>query len=234
MVGTRRPVRSTADTPAPVDLIAGEDFTDQGSTNLPNLMRTLVPSYNVSRQPINDEATITRPANLRGLGPDQTLVFVNGKRRHRAATIILLGKRHLRRVAGSGHRAHSGGRAQARRGASRHGLAQYGSDAIAGVINFVLKDGRRRRRGNPVGQTYEGDGTEHRFAGNVGVPLSETGFANLSAQFASSEPTARSRQRPDAQMLIDNGNSHVRQPYAQSGARRMFRKITRFSSQYRN
>ena len=74
MVGSRRPIRSAADTPSPVDLIEGEDFTDQGTTNLPDLMRALVPSYNVNTQPISDGATFIRPANLRGLAPDQTLV----------------------------------------------------------------------------------------------------------------------------------------------------------------
>lgn len=216
VVGTRRPVRSTADTPAPIDLIGGEDFADQGATDLPNLMRTLVPSYNVNRQPISDEATIVRPANLRGLSPDQTLVFVNGKRRHRAAVITFLG----------------GGVADGSQGPDIGVIpaialkrvevlrdtasAQYGSDAIAGVINFVLKD---RPDGGVVetqwGRTYEGDGDEYRIAGNVGIPISETGFANLSAQWRGAEPTVRSVQRADAAALIAGGNTYVRQPYAQ-------------------
>ena len=216
VVGTRRPVRSTADTPAPIDLVGGEDFTDQGATDLPDLMRTLVPSYNVNRQPISDEATIVRPANLRGLSPDQTLVFVNGKRRHRAAVISFLG----------------GGVADGSQGPDIGVIpaialkrvevlrdtasAQYGSDAIAGVINFVLKD---RPDGGVVetqwGRTYSGDGDEYRIAGNVGIPISETGFANLSAQWRDAEPTVRSVQRADAAALIAGGNTYVRQPYAQ-------------------
>ena len=94
--------------------------------------------------------------------------------------------------------------------------AQYGSDAIAGVINFVLKD---RPDGGMVetqwGQTYEGDGEEYRIAANVGVPIAENGFANLSAQWHEAEPTVRSVQRPDAAGLIAGGNTHVRRPYAQ-------------------
>ena len=216
VVGTRRPVRSTADTPAPIDLIGGEDFTDQGTTNLTDTMRTLVPSYNVNPQPISDEATFIRPANLRGLAPDQTLVFVNGKRRHRAAVISYLGN-----GVSDGAQGPDIGvipaialeRVEVLRDTAS---AQYGSDAIAGVINFVLKS---RPDGGAIetqwGRTYENDGESYRIATNVGVPISESGFANLSAQWHESEPTVRSVQRGDAERLIAAGNTGVRQPYAQ-------------------
>ena len=216
VVGTRRPVRSTADTPAPIDLIGGEDFTDQGSTDLSDLMRTLVPSYNVATQPISDAATFIRPANLRGLGPDQTLVFVNGKRRHRAAVISWLGNGLSEGAQGpdiSVIPAIALKRVEVLRDTAS---AQYGSDAIAGVMNFVLKD---RPDGGSVetqwGRTSEGDGAAYRLAGNVGVPLGEGGFANLSAQWREAEPTVRSVQRSDAAGLIAGGNTYVRQPYAQ-------------------
>ena len=216
VVGTRRPVRSTADTPAPIDLIGGDDFTDQGTTNLPDLMRTLVPSYNVATQPISDAATFIRPANLRGLGPDQTLVFVNGKRRHRAAVISWLGNGLSEGAQGpdiSVIPAIALKRVEVLRDTAS---AQYGSDAIAGVMNFVLKD---RPDGGIVetqwGRTYEGDGAAYRIAANAGLPLGEAGFANLSAQWHESEPTVRSVQRADAKGLIEGGNTYVRQPYAQ-------------------
>ena len=216
VVGTRRPVRSTADTPAPIDLIAGDDFTDQGTTNLPDLMRTLVPSYNVSTQPISDAATFIRPANLRGLASDQTLIFVNGKRRHRAAVITWLGNGVSEGAQGpdiSVIPAIALKRVEVLRDTAS---AQYGSDAIAGVINYVLKD---RPDGGAVetqwGRTYEGDGDEYRIAANAGIPLAENGFANLSVQWHEAEPTVRSVQRADAAGLIAGGNPHVEQPYAQ-------------------
>ena len=216
VVGSRRPVRSTADTPAPIDLIGGEDFTDQGTTNLPDLMRTLVPSYNIATQPISDAATFIRPANLRGLGPDQTLVFVNGKRRHRAAVISWLGNGLSEGAQGpdiSVIPAIALKRVEVLRDTAS---AQYGSDAIAGVINFVLKD---RPDGGTVeaqwGRTYEGDGAAYRLAANAGVPIAEGGFANLSAQWHESEPTIRSVQRADAEGLIEGGNTYVRRPYSQ-------------------
>ena len=216
VVGSRRPIRSVTDSPAPVDLIGAEDFTDQGTTNLPDLMRALVPSYNINTQPISDEATFIRPANLRGFAPDQTLVFVNGKRRHRAAVITFLGNGISDGAQGpdiSVIPAIALKRVEVLRDTAS---AQYGSDAIAGVINFVLKD---RPEGGAVetqwGRTYEGDGDEYRIAMNFGVPIAERGFANLSAQWHEAEPTVRSVQHAEAAGLIAAGNTAVRQPYAQ-------------------
>jgi len=90
VVGSRRRDRSAADSPVPVDVIGGDDFEAQGDSNMDSLIASLVPSYNVSQEPISDAATFIRPATLRGLAPDATLVLVNGKRRHRAAGIALL------------------------------------------------------------------------------------------------------------------------------------------------
>ena len=216
VIGSRRPVRSTTDTASPVDVIAGEDFTDQGTADTSNLLRTLVPSYNVGPNPISDAATFIRPASLRGLASDQTLVFVNGKRRHRAAVITFLGNGVSEGAQGpdiSVIPAIALDRVEILRDSAS---AQYGSDAIAGVINFVLKDSPD---GGIVeaqwGQTYEGDGTEYRGAFNIGVPVTESGFANLSAEWRESGPTVRSVQMDEAIQLIAAGNTHVRQPYAQ-------------------
>ena len=84
-IGHRGKPRSTTDSTAPVDVITGSDFINQGGVDTSNLLRNVVPSFNVNDQPISDAATVVRPANLRNLAPDHTLVLVNGKRRHRAA-----------------------------------------------------------------------------------------------------------------------------------------------------
>ena len=159
---------------------------------------------------------IVRPANLRNLAPDHVLVLVNGKRRHRAALIAWHGNGvsdgsqgpdvspipsiALRQVE------------ILRDGAS----AQYGSDAIAGVLNFTLKDSPS---GGSVevrtGRFYYGDGRRLIVAGNVGLPLGKDGFVNLSVEYGSSEPTSRSVQRDDAKALIAAGNLHVRTPVVQ-------------------
>ena len=209
-VGSRRQARSAAASPAPVDALGGEDFTDQATADLSDMLRILVPSYNVNTQPISDGGTIVRPANLRGLSPDQTLVLLNGKRRHRAAVITFLG----------------GGLADGAHGPDigvfpaigikqvevlRDGAAsQYGSDAIAGVINFVLKDDAEGGAFEAkYGSTYSGDGDNYQLAGNIGLPLGQSGFVNLSAEYGETDDTIRSVQRGDALALIAAGNTAV-------------------------
>ena len=175
--GSRRAERSASDIPAPVDVIAGEDFTDQATSDIPDILRSVVPSYMVNTQPISDAATIIRPANLRGLSPDNTLVLLNGKRRHRASVISFLGGG----IADGAHGPDVGvfpaiglKRVEVLRdGAS----SQYGSDAIAGVMNFVLRDAREGGEFEvKYGSTYDGDGDNYQFSGNIGLPLGETGF----------------------------------------------------------
>ena len=216
-VGSRlRRGRSTADSLVPVDVISAEEFENQGNTDMDDMLATLIPSYNVGTQPISDEATFIRPANLRGLAGDQTLVLVNGKRRHRAAVISFLGGGISDGAQGPDLSVIPGIALQRvevlRDGAS----SQYGSDAIAGVMNFVLRDdssgGRLEAR---WGQTYEGDGDSLTIAANIGVPLTDAGFANFSVELNEVDPTVRSVQRADAAALIAAGNSAVREPYAQ-------------------
>ncbi len=213
VVGSRRRDRSASDSPVPVDVIGGDEFAAQGGSNMDDLIASLVPSYNVSQEPISDAATFIRPATLRGLAPDATLVLVNGKRRHRAAVIALLG-------AGI-----SGGSqgpdvsvipaiALDRLEVLRDGAsAQYGSDAIAGIMNFVLREDNSGMTVDAKwGSHYEGDGDALTLSTNVGLPLTEYGFANLSFEWKESDPTSRSRQRADAQGLINAGNTNVRDP----------------------
>ena len=90
-IGTRRKARSAADVIAPVDVIPATELLNQAPVDIADALRIAVPSFNVNTQPISDAATIVRPANLRGLSPDNTLVLLNGKRRHRASVISFLG-----------------------------------------------------------------------------------------------------------------------------------------------
>ena len=216
VVGTRRRDRSAADSPVPVDVVTGDDFLAHGDTDMDNLLSSTVPSYNVSQEPISDAATFIRPATLRSLAPDATLVLVNGKRRHRAAVIALLGAGISGGSQGpdlSAIPAIALDRLEVLRdGAS----AQYGSDAIAGVMNFVLKsDSDGSMFDVKYGSHFEGDGNAITFAANKGFALTDAGFANISFEWKEQDPTSRSTQRPDAQGLIDAGNSHVRTPAAQ-------------------
>jgi len=216
VVGSRRRDRSAADSPVPVDVIGGDQFRAHGDSDMNTLLAAMVPSYNVAQEPISDAATLVRPATLRSLPPDATLVLVNGKRRHRAAVIALLGAGVSGGSQGpdlSAIPAIALDRLEVLRdGAS----AQYGSDAIAGIMNFVLKqDSEGAVLDAKWGTHYEGDGDAMTLAGNVGLPLAGSGFLNLSLEWKEVDPTSRSVQRADAQGLIDAGNTHVRQPVAQ-------------------
>ena len=212
VVGTRAQPRSVTESQVPIDAIPFQDVASQGLTTLDYQLRTLVPSFNVATHPISDAATLVRPASIRNLAHDHTLVLVNGKRRHRSSVIawfagVTDGSQGpdistiptiaLRQVE------------VLRDGAS----AQYGSDAIAGVLNFLLKD-------NAAGGSFEmntgtyraGDGDAYSVAGNVGLPLGANGFANLSLEYGNADPTNRSVQRADAAALIAAGNTDVADP----------------------
>ena len=218
IIGSRRQDgRSQAESLVPVDVISGDDFMSQGSTGIDSQLANLVPSYNIDQQPINDAATLVRPAKLRGLPPDSTLVLVNGKRRHRAAVITFLGNGVADGSQGpdiSSIPAIALKRVEVLRDGA---AAQYGSDAIAGVINFELKDDAE---GGMVearwGEFYDGDGDGFNVSGNIGLPLSSNGFANLSFEYREADPTSRSQQRSDAQGLIDAGNTYITDPNYES------------------
>ena len=83
--------RTATQSAVPIDAITARDFIEQGDTDLSDLLRTVIPSFNVNPQAVGDAARIVRPASLRGLAPDHTLVLVNGKRRHRASIIMWIG-----------------------------------------------------------------------------------------------------------------------------------------------
>ena len=212
-VGSRSRPRTATESMVPIDALAPSELLDQGDTDIDDLLRTTIPSYNVNPQAVGDAARIIRPANLRGLAPDHTLVLVNGKRRHRAAVITWIGNGVADGAQGpdiSTIPAIALRQVEVLRdGAS----AQYGSDAIAGVMNFHLKDARSggalEVRGGGFG---DGGGEGYTISGNTGLPLGATGFANLSAEYGHSNSSSRSVQRADAALLVSRGNTHVRDP----------------------
>lgn len=211
--GTRSKARSVEDSPAPIDVLSADYFSNQGETDLSTLVRNIVPSYNVNAQPISDAATIVRPANLRGLAPDHTLVLVNGKRRHRAAVIYWLGNGVADGAQGPDISLIPSIALKQVEVLRDGAAAQYGSDAIAGVMNFILKDDAEGARLEAkYGEYKEGDGAAYSIAGNIGFPLSDSGFANFSFEYGESDDTDRSIQRDDAAALIAAGNTAVANP----------------------
>ena len=212
-LGARAKARSATDSVAPVDVINASELANQGDVDITNLLRNSVPSYYVSDQPISDAGTMVRPQGLRGMAADHTLVLVNGKRRHRSSVILWA----------------AGGISDGAQGPDtsvfptaaiktvevlRDGAAsQYGSDALAGVINFNLKDASE---GGSIsvkaGQYGEGDGDMQYVSGNFGLPLGANGFVNTTFEIGSLGDTNRAVQRADAAGLVADGYTNVPDP----------------------
>ena len=212
-VGSRSRPRTVTESMVPIDASPPSELLGQGDTDIDDLLRATVPSYNVNPQAVGDAARIIRPANLRGLAPDHTLVLVNGKRRHRAAVITWIGNGVADGAQGpdiSSIPAIALRQVEVLRdGAS----AQYGSDAIAGVMNFHLRDARSGGALEVGGGGFgDGGGEGYTLSGNAGLPLGPSGFANLSAEYGRSNASSRSVQRADAALLVARGNTHVRDP----------------------
>ena len=154
IVGSRSPKRTVTESPVAIDVIDVKDITTQsGKIEINQLLQYVAPSFNANKQSGSDGADHVDPASLRGLGPDQTLVLINGKRRHQSSLINLFGTRG-RGNTGTDLNAIPANAIKRieilRDGAS----AQYGSDAIAGVINIVLKDNSEGVSGNVTYGAY--------------------------------------------------------------------------------
>ncbi|MEH6595926.1 MAG: TonB-dependent receptor [Colwellia polaris] len=213
VIGSRSAPRSVAESPVPIDIIGGDELGKNASSDMLDMLVGAIPSLNSRAQPISDAASLIRPVNLRGLPSDSSLILLNGKRRHRASVIAFQG----------------GGINDGAQGPDisvipsvalkqvevlRDGAAaQYGSDAIAGVMNFVLKDDSDGGSMSVKhGSYYEGDGDQTIIDGNIGLPFTKDGFVNLSFQLKDADATSRSVQRPDAQGIADAGNTSIQDP----------------------
>ena len=203
-IGTRsaKP-RTASDSTVPIDVINGDDFNALGGTaDLTDNLRALIPSYTATPA-TGDGAAFVRPTSLRGTSSDQTLVLVNGKRRHRSALVQFLAP-----AAGNGaHAVDIGmipGIAVKAVEVLRDGAAsQYGSDAIAGVINFQMKDASE---GGQVqvqyGEHFDGEASI-KVSANAGFSAGDDGFVNVSLEYIENDALSRGHQRPVAQALID-------------------------------
>lgn len=191
VTGSRAKYRTVDDSPVPVDIIEVEDLIRTGQTETGRAIQALVPSFNFSSSSISDGTDALRPATLRGLGPDQTLVLVNGKRRHSSA-LVHVNTSVGRGTAGTDLNAIPFSAIQRIEVLRDGAAAQYGSDAIAGVINLVLKDSPDAREVSAQwGQTYDNDGDTYTGTANAGFQLFEDGFFNVTYEFRDRGPTNR-------------------------------------------
>ena len=205
--GTRRQGQSPTETLSPIDVLAGSALANQATFDMTDGLTKIAPSINTQRFPIADGTAFIRPVSLRNLSPDQTLVLVNGVRRHRSPLVNLqlapLGtvNQGAQAVDFSALPSLAIKRVEVLRdGAS----AQYGSDAIAGVINVILKDANEGISVSAqTGEYFEGDGARTTIAANAGFSLGDSGFLNATIEHSTAEITSRGVQRADCQPVID-------------------------------
>lgn len=205
IVGTRRLNRSAVETPVAVDVIDVAEITRSvGQLDLNQILHYAAPSFNANRQSGADGSDHIDPATLRGLGPDQTLVLINGKRRHQSSLINIFGSRGRGNTGTDLNTIPVGAIERIeilRDGAS----AQYGSDAIAGVVNIVLKSTADEFSGMVAGGFHDAtppsrfavlrdesiDGEEVQVSGNYGVRIGQLGFVNMTGEYLTKERTNR-------------------------------------------
>ncbi len=191
VTGSRASFSSAQDAPVPITVLSNEMLSNTGATELGRAIQMAAPSFNFSSSSISDGTDALRPATLRGLGPDQTLVLINGKRRHTSALI------HVNTSVGRGTAGTDMNAipisAVKRVEVLRDGAAaQYGSDAIAGVINIILKDSDVDGLASvEYGSTFDGDGDTVVGFANKGFALGSDGFLNLTYEYRNRDATNR-------------------------------------------
>jgi iron complex outermembrane recepter protein len=207
ITGTRRTDRSATDSASPIDVISGDDVGAQPTANILDAVRNIVPSFFVGQNTISDASTFVRAPSLRGLPSDQVLVMLNGKRFNRSALVQVYNGGDTGLSFGSHGSDISSIPAIAikklevlRDGAT----AQYGSDAIAGVLNYGLRDDAGFEIVARYGQFQEdGDGESQQIAANVGFQFGESAFVNLSAEYVDDGQTSRGVTRPTAAIFAE-------------------------------
>ena len=192
VTGTRRTTeRTVTEAPVPIDVVSSEEMKLTGRTEITQILQSLVPSLNFPRSSIAGGVDMQRPFTLRGLGPDQALVLVNGKRRHAGAVVA---------VNNSVGRGSTGVDLNAIPSAAidrievlRDGAAaQYGSDAIAGVVNIILKQNAPLTLSSTLGETSRGDGQVKELGGSWSHALGDRGYITLSGEYRDRARTNRS------------------------------------------
>ena len=201
VTGTRRLDRSVTDSASPVDVVSADDLNAAPTANMLDTLKNIVPSFFVGQNTISDASTFVRPPSLRGLPPDEVLVMLNGKRFNRSALVQVFSGGESGLAFGSHGSDLSSIPSIAiknlqilREGAT----AQYGSDAIAGVLNYGLRDDAGLELIGRYGQFYEGDGKSYQIAANAGHRFGDSGFINISGEYVDEGQTSRGETRPTA------------------------------------
>ena len=206
VTGTRRTDRTVTESAAPIDVLTGADLANPASGNMLDALSSVVPSFIVGQNSISDASSFVRAPSLRGLPGDQMLVMLNGKRFNRSALVQVFqgGETALAFGSQGPDLASIPSIAISSLEILRDGaVAQYGSDAIAGVLNYHFRENSSgvamdARYGSYYPGDYENDGDDWQLGANVGLPLGGDGFFNVSAEIAANDQTVRNPTRPSA------------------------------------
>nr|MBX2828530.1 TonB-dependent receptor [Flavobacteriaceae bacterium] len=190
-IGSRGTITTSLKTSAPVDIITPQLLSSSPRMELGDVLHYLVPSFHSTNQTIADGTDHIDPATLRGLGPDQVLILVNGKRRHNSSLLNVNGTVGRGSV-GTDFNAIPIATIERIEILREGATSQYGSDAIAGVINIILKKQTEVIDiDNRVLINSEGDGFENYSSGNFGLKLGNKGFLNVTAEYRNRNATNR-------------------------------------------
>ena len=210
VIGTRRTDRSVTDSASPIDVIGATELGTQPAANMLDVVKNLVPSFFVPQNTISDASTFVRPPSLRGLGSDQILVMINGKRYNRSALVQVYTGADTALSFGSqgADIANIPSIAIKNLQILRDGAtAQYGADAIAGVINYAIRDDEGVELQALYGETYRGDGERLIVSGNAGLKIGDRGFINISGEYFDEKGTSRGATRASALALATSNPS---------------------------
>ncbi|MDG1708688.1 MAG: TonB-dependent receptor [Emcibacteraceae bacterium] len=220
VIGSRVKGRTALDSAVPVDVIQATELSATPSLNMKDAIAAVSPSYVVNRNAIGDGNSLIRTSSLRGLNNGEILTLLNGKRMHRNAIIHTAGWQSADVGSLSVNALKS--ISILRDGAA----AQYGADAVAGVIDLTLDDSEGISAEAQFSQYYEGDGFAYNIASKAGISLADRGFLTVTAQYGATDPTDRATKHLLAEDLVNK--------YAQQEAGTLTGDALQYKGQFNN
>lgn len=210
VLGTRRTDRSVTDSASPVDIIGAEELATQPAADMLDILKNVMPSFNVGQNSISDASTFVRAPSIRGLAGDMTLVMLNGKRLNRAALVQVAASDPTNALSQGADLSVLPSIAFGNLQVLREGAtAQYGSDAIAGVLNYSLRQDEGFEVATRYGSYFDdggfdgGEGISRQISAYAGFKLGSRGFISFAGEYNDNDGTIRNATRPNAVLFAE-------------------------------